>query len=661
MAITDQDRKNTEQIMSRLSALTELADRIRSRELFGLFEVETLDELEDLKVPPPAYVYVREVGNYYFMYPYSSDLAETPYHSVIGKGWHNMDSPTPRYDRKMHTIHTQWLNGWNLDYFPDYIDTSQGGWELKYMNVIFGQHFGPPNKDSVLPIPNQYVLTDGDAAEGSNTLYLTDLKYAVNSFCTLTVAGNTYSLIEWDQNNDPPLWVKVTPDLTQDIPDESLVVIEYPEVSPSYEGQLAQAASAGDTTIIINGLTGPIDTSYILAISGGLYQILDYQPQGNGKIPYELTISPGLASDLDAQTPWSMLKTQGKYNTEIPNMQPGDLIFRAQQWNGTINGNHSAGDTTINIVGVETEIASRWHDSNNLPQNNADLFDKAMKGSVLIVEGEEYEITDHFPNGRSEVDERNNSKSPRYNPSDFNKNPWDTIYPNDRETDSDAWTGPNFDNTRWKPTGLPTTKIRLRKGLKQSLSDGTEFIIQNKHYYIVSVEHLGSDEPVDWMSPRFCEGHKRECFDFFHLATGDQPSRFEMMLHVIANEEAFDDMFNAGKIIPGDLAYHERWHNWYQVLPVYHGGNLKEDEVSFGDFSRTLTVHDRDEFDWFAQDFELNNLWVVNNTHGSQSMTRQIITGFDADGNLTYRDWTRYQYHPAEFVYYPGVAEPSVR
>jgi len=132
-------------------------------------------------------------------------------------------------------------------------------------------------------------------------------------------------------------------------------------------------------------------------------------------------------------------------------------------------------------------------------------------------------------------------------------------------------------------------------------------------------------------------------------------------LHVIANEDIFDDLFRAGKIIPGDLTYHERWHNWYQVLPVYAGGKLKEDEISYGDFSRTLTVHDRDEFDWFAQDFEFNNLWVINNTHGSQAMTRKIITGFDADGNLTYRDWSRFRYHPAEFVYYPGVTETSVR
>ena len=95
--------------MIRIEALADMVNRIRSKELFGLFEVETLEELAELRVPPPAYAYVREVGNYYFMYPYSSDLAETPYHSVIGKGWHNMDSPTPRYDRMMHIIHTQWL------------------------------------------------------------------------------------------------------------------------------------------------------------------------------------------------------------------------------------------------------------------------------------------------------------------------------------------------------------------------------------------------------------------------------------------------------------------------------------------------------------------------------------------------------------------------
>lgn len=623
----------TTDLMRRIEMLEELA--MRSQKAFRFYTVPTLEDLADLQVAPPAIAYVEENCNYFFMYPWSSDLVDTPYNSVIGRGWHNMDSPTPRYDRMIHVIHTQWLNGWNLDYYPDYVDSSQGGYDYEFLKDLFGEHHGPPAKQSDVQILPDPVTVDGSAGEGNTSLYLSGITKPLNALCTLTLAGATYSIVGWDTNNALPKWVTITPGLVGAVEDATLGSVRWPDGRVRYSGTLSAHSDAGTSTLEISGLGGPIDTSYQLIIAGNRYKIIDFTPID---LPTTITIAPALQTDLAQGTPWSMLKKQGDYNTTIRNMKPGDLIFRSQIWKGTVNGNHAAGATTVNIAGVDTEIGDRWSSSHSISHDDAGIRNASQAGCSLYVGSNNYQIVDHEPSARSEHG---------------------YVYANLGQGTPD---NPDFNQLEWLPTGKPTTKVFLRSGLTEPLANGTEFIIKNKHWYVVSVEHLGSDDATTvFDTPEFPEGHNRKCMDFFNVASGESPARFEMMLHVIASEEAFDRLFDEGKIIPGDLAYHERWHNWYQVLPRYEGKQLQEDEISFGDFSRSLIVHDRKQFDFFAKHFQFNNLWVINNTHGRQVVDKQLVTGLDSDGNLTYSKWSRYRYHPAEFVYYPGVTEESVR
>lgn len=607
-------------LMARVEALEAYADSLRERCPFSLHEVNDLEELAELIVPPPAIAYVREDGNYYFMFPWSSDLADTPYHSVVGVGWHNLDSPTPRYDRPIHIIHTQWLNGWNLDYYPNFIDTSQGGQTQEYLEDVFAKHHGPPSKDSGVYNPPQVIVMAALSA-GETTLYLEGLEHEVNTLCVVVVKGISYAIVDWDGNNTPPTWVSISPELPSDIVEGEFVIVQWPEIELEYQGTLTSIAAEGASSISITGLTGPIDTSYRLILDGVDYKITDYSPQS---LPTTLTIEPSIAEELPAETPWSMIKGQGQYNTIIENLVPGDFIFRAQIWQGTVDGAHSEGDTEINISGVSTEIATGWASSRNIPHSESDWRARAQFGSIITIDGLVYEIIDHEPNGRV-------------------------------AGGIDEWV-----DTAWKPCGLPTTKIFLKTPLLAAVEGDTEFVIKNKHWYVVSVEHLGSDpRTTSWSQSRFCEGHNRDCFDFYHIATGEAPSRFELMLHVVATEDVFDTLYKAGKIIPGDLVYHQAWKNWYQVLPRYEDGVLDESEVSFGDFARSITVRDEDEFLSLARHFELNNLWVINNTRDSQVWQRPLVTGINSDGSPRTSAGTWSNYHPAEFIYRQGRAESA--
>ena len=626
----------TQALMSRIELLDELVTRMQSRDLFNFYEVRTLNDLEQLNAAPPAIAYVHEISNYFFMYPWSSDLVDTPYNSVIGHGWHNIDSPTPRYDRMIHVIHTQWLNGWNLDYNPDYIDTSQGGRDYDYLKDLFGWHHGPSAEQSVVQILPQRVTVDGLTPAGSCTFYIKGLTTPVNVLCTFTVSGATYSIVGWDTHNAIPKWIQITPCLESQLDSGTIGIIEWPTVQPQYTGELATDCDSGTTTIQIRGLAGPIDTSYKLILDGAQYQILSFDAVVP---PTLLEVTPALSKSYNEGQSIALLKKKDNYNTTIRNMRPGDFVYRSQIWKGSVNGGHTTGMTTIEITGVETEIADKWQSSHNLCHTDADFRSRAGAGTIAYIGTHAYPVIDHEPSARSLVNYQ---------------------YANLGQGTADH---PDFNMLYWKPCGLPTTKLFLKAPLQEDIADGTEIILKNKHWYVVSVEHLGSDDAVtDFDTPQFPEGHKRDCFDYFHVASGNSPARFKMMLHVIASEDAFQQLFDQGKIIPGDLVYHQRWNNWYQILPSFDDdGQLNENEISFGDFARHITVHDRDEFDFFAKHFQFNNLWVVNNTHGKQSVTKQIITGFDADGNLTYSDWSRSRFHPAEFVYFAGLDEQSTR
>jgi len=620
-------------LIAYIERLEVLAKSLQKSTDFSFVVVNERSDLVSLKMPPPTFAYVRADGAYYLKYKYSAHLAATPFYSGVGDGWHNMNSPCPRMDRPIHIIHTQWLNGWNLDYYPDFIDTKTGNWEQEELLEVLGKHYGPPGLSYSPKLKPIVVTIDGTYTTADSKIYFIGLTRKLNTLCTIVINGHTYGIIDWDTENTYPVWLELSTDLIST--DLTVGTISWPESNIVYSGTVTANHAENDTEIAIEGLTGPIDTSYIFSINEEAYEITNYSPQGEGELPTTITISPGLATALDMGDPWDMVRGQNKYNTDIEDLRPGDLIFRTQTWHGVIEGNHEEGSTEITVTGVDSEIADKWFSSHAIPLAGKER-ESGYAGSYLNIGDKKYPVIDHEPNIRSVNNyECTLENSPCYDASRF-----DAI---------------------WKPLGLPTTKLFLQSPLNEGVTDGQAFTITNKHWYVVSVESLGSeDTSVSFETPQFCEGHIRDCFNFYHISAGEVPARFEAILHVIASEEAFETIWEQKKVIPGDLLYHSLWHNWYQILPKYVNGEVSQ-ETSFADFSRTLTVFDKAEFTNYLEDFDFNNLYVINLSHETQRWTRTLKTGFDTDGNITTTTWTRYKYRPAEFVYYAGSTEESVR
>ncbi len=148
-----------------------------------IHSVATRDELRSSPIAPPAMAYCREDGNYYLKFAYVKDFVDTPYYSGIGNGWHNMDVSSPEFDRPIHVIHTQWLNGWNLDYYPDYINTLATARGMGELEGIFGHHYGSEDNTEI------ENLNPGDFIFRTQNLYGTIAKSHGNSDRIIHVDG----------------------------------------------------------------------------------------------------------------------------------------------------------------------------------------------------------------------------------------------------------------------------------------------------------------------------------------------------------------------------------------------------------------------------------------------------------------------------------------
>jgi len=353
---------------------------------------------------------------------------------------------------------------------------------------------------------------------------------------------------------------------------------------------------------------------------------------------------------VDEETPGSEYFTQilgpfqgapgvNGYNTVITDLRPGDLIYRTQQWSGTFNGVYAPGDLTIEVAGLTQEIADKFFSSRSLP-GAVSLGSMRSKGytntylTTILPDGDDITPTtiaaviDHSPHAPREIVD----------------SPYDGL---------------------WDFSGEPTTTLHLKTPLQVAIEHEAAFTLKAYHWYVVSCEHLGSESDLtEWEQPQFCDGHIRRTLDFHHLDAGPVPARYEAMLHTITQESELQQLFEQKRLVPGDLMHHGTWHNWMQALPIYQENAagmrvLSEDEVKFADFSRTLTVFNRAEFDQYREHFDLNNLYVINLSHEHQGWHAKIKNGFDSRGYITSRSWARYVYKPADIIYYAGRPEQS--
>jgi hypothetical protein len=90
----------------------------------NILQYNTYEELPALGTYGVAYV--RELDAYYLYYP-SLD------------SWEPLQSPLIEADRTTHAVATQGVNGYNLDYYPDYVSVRQKPYNINDLASVFGQ------------------------------------------------------------------------------------------------------------------------------------------------------------------------------------------------------------------------------------------------------------------------------------------------------------------------------------------------------------------------------------------------------------------------------------------------------------------------------------------------------------------------------------------
>ena len=352
-----------------------------------------------------------------------------------------------------------------------------------------------------------------------------------------------------------------------------------------------------------------------------------------------------------------------EYNTEISLMKPGEFIYRSQYYQGRIGSNKGIGSQVISLLDLDKEIPDKWFTSRNFPLNEND-YSVYNSGSILVIDGEEYEILDHFPNHRTVSDGGIYFR-------------WVQGLPYYDRAPQGSETADEHDsryNAIWRGCGLPTTKVYIRGGLRKPITAESSFYIYNRQWYIVSCEKLDH-----------CPGHKFRCWDYMRMAGHLAPARFSRRIHTIGDENEIKQFYLQKKILPGDLIFHEQNSNYYQILPPYRGkvytsesyssgyfgaitvkglpnilqmgspvllqdteyiltgkngdnivlDRALETEVdndseclilqsTFADFTRILTVKDKSHFQELDRLFDFNNLFICNLTHTDQRYRRSL-------------------------------------
>lgn len=88
--------------------------------------------------------YVRDEDAYYLFYPMTDS-------------WEPLQSPSIETDRLTHLVNTQGVNGYNLDYYPDYSSVRQKPYNINELGLIFGAP-GLKNNSEVDWHPGDLIL-----------------------------------------------------------------------------------------------------------------------------------------------------------------------------------------------------------------------------------------------------------------------------------------------------------------------------------------------------------------------------------------------------------------------------------------------------------------------------------------------------------------------
>jgi len=347
------------------------------------WQMLVVDKISDLPfyVDPPAIAYVLEVDDYYFKYHEDDDLKKTPYFSGIN-GWHNYSAPTPLNDRKIHIIRTQWLNGWNLDYFPDYIETMQKAREQDELEGIFGQHGGPSiNQNTVITDlkPGEIIyrtqewvgVTAQDHLAGDKMIAVVqeDNPDSGNEIADKCFSSRNIPAYPW---TDPREGYDAETNAYMQIGDEYYPVIDhepntrsllgYPEVEDSRFDHLWQGCGLKTTRVFLrSALRQPIPAGTEYKITVRTWYVVSVEHLGStpGNTSWE---SPAFCEEYDRRNfdyfwiggsriiPRFERKIHHNQNTHAI---PGDLIYRPAtlDWHQVLpeNKDHALFSCTVTV------------------------------------------------------------------------------------------------------------------------------------------------------------------------------------------------------------------------------------------------------------------------------------------------------------------------
>jgi hypothetical protein len=174
------------------------------------FSKITVIKRSDLpNIQPPAIAYVQEDGNYYLKYCADPIFESTPYYSKHVDGWHPLDVSSPRWDRPIHIIDTEWVivNGFRQDLDLLVNAYVEKGLSDHYLGLM--DNSNPP------------LLTGGELAndyeQGATQLNVQYFQNPIPIGMTIKIGSDStsYKIAGRVPSGDPPVTIEVSPGLSK--------------------------------------------------------------------------------------------------------------------------------------------------------------------------------------------------------------------------------------------------------------------------------------------------------------------------------------------------------------------------------------------------------------------------------------------------------------
>ena len=252
-------------------------------------------------------------------------------------------------------------------------------------------------------------------------------------------------------------------------------------------------------------------------------------------------------------------------NTDIPTMNPGDLILRVQEWTGTIK---TLEKHYLGLQDITGEVSSKYFDASNLPLSEDDptIVAACYKSlSYFTIAEKRYNIVDHWPNGRN----ANPSKwLDQTNISDGHSTKYKRIGDPNPLTDS-------LREDMWRAAEEDTKGVFTLEELPYKDIDliGEEVTIKLMHWYIVSTQYYQKDFPPEVDEESTVKPPGPVCWEYTYLASGDLPARFDRVLfdqtsdaRTLDGQEYVQYLLEQLRALPGDFTYSHPASGWFQIM-----------------------------------------------------------------------------------------------